>query len=46
MEKVDAAAVRLAPMTDEMYHSFFREYESDPDLLMEGQPYVPYVFSE
>ena len=39
-------AVRLVPMTEEMYRSFFREYEFDPDLLLPGQAYVPYEYSD
>ena len=38
--------VRLALMTDEMYRSYFREYENDPDLYMPGQEYVHYEYSE
>lgn len=45
-EPIDPASVRLAPMTAEMYHSFFKEFENDPDLLMPGQPFVPYVYSK
>ncbi len=40
------ADVKLTPMTDEMYHSYFREYENDPDLYLPGQEYVHYVYSE
>ncbi len=43
---MDADSVRLAFMTDEMYRSYFREYENDPDLCLPGQAYVPYVYSE
>ena len=38
--------IRLAPMTDEMYHCYFKEYENDPDLFLKGQPYISYTFSE
>lgn len=38
--------IKLAPMTAEMYHRYLMEYENDPDLCMEGQPYVPYVYSK
>jgi len=38
--------VKLIWMTDEMYHSFFREYENDPDLCMPGQDYVRYEYCE
>ena len=43
---VNVSAVSLQPMTREMYHSFFQEYENDPDLFTEGQEYTPYVYSE
>ena len=33
-------------MTSEMYHSYFREYENDPDLLMSGQEIISYVYSD
>ena len=39
-------SVKLAPMTDEMYRLYFREYENDPDLYMPGQEYVHYEYSE
>ena len=38
--------ITLAPMTDEMYDRYLREYENDPDLLLPGQPYQHYVYSE
>lgn len=38
--------IELALMTDEMYRSYFREYENDPDLCMPGQGYVHYEYSE
>ena len=38
--------VKLALMTDKMYHSFFREYENDPDVFMPGQEYSCYTYSE
>lgn len=40
------AGVRLAPMTDEMYRLYFRDYENDPDLYMPGQEYVNYEYNE
>ena len=43
---MDQETVRLVPMTAEMYRCFFREYEFDPDLLMRGQTYLPYAYSE
>ena len=38
--------IRLAPMTNEMYRSFFLEYENDPDLCLPGQEYDRYEYSE
>ena len=43
---MNADGVRLTPMTDEMYHSYLREYENDPDLYLPGQTYEHYVYSE
>ncbi len=43
---MDAGDIRLVPMTDEMYHRYFREYAHDPDLLLPGQPSVSYVYSK
>ena len=38
--------IRLIPMTPEMYHSFFMEYENDPDLYPDSASYVPFTYSE
>ena len=38
--------IKLVPMTDDMYRSFFSEYENDPDLCLPGQEYVPYEYRE
>jgi RimJ/RimL family protein N-acetyltransferase len=38
--------IRLAPMTDEMYHRYLKEYDNDPDLYLPGQPYTHYVYSK
>ncbi len=38
--------IRLVPMTAEMYRTFFREYENDPDVFLPGQEYVHYEYSE
>lgn len=38
--------ISIAPMTDEMYLRYFREYENDPELFLPGQAYFSYVFSE
>ena len=44
--KVDAASVRLTPMTSEMYHEYYKEYENDPDLYRDPSKFVPYEYSE
>lgn len=36
----------LQPMTRDMYHAFFREYENDPDLYLDPGQLVPYIYSE
>ena len=33
-------------MTAEMYRSYFRKYENDPDLYLPGQEYIPYEYSD
>ncbi len=38
--------VRLEPMTDGMYRTYFREYENDPDLCLPGQAWVGYAYDE
>lgn len=43
---MDQSNVRLAPMTPEMYHSYFREYENDPDLFLDKSKFTPYVYSK
>ena len=37
--------VTLQPMTAEMYHRYFKEYENDPDLYLDRSKCVPYVYS-
>ena len=44
--KVEQDIIRLAPMTPEMYRTYFVEYENDHDLFLPGQAYAPYVYSE
>ena len=44
--QIEKNTVRLVPMTEEMYLAFFRDYENDPDLLLPGQSYVPYQYSQ
>ena len=43
-EQMSQPEITLAPMTAEMYHCYFKEYENDPDLLLDGQPYVSYTY--
>ena len=43
---MEPSEIRLAPMSDEMYHAYLRGYENDPDLFLPGQPWVPYIYSE
>ena len=44
--QIERDRIKLVPMTAEMYRSFLREYENDPDLYLPGQEYVPYEYSE
>ncbi len=37
-------AISLCPMTDEMYHSYFKDYENDPDLYWDKAKFRPYVY--
>ena len=36
--------VRLLPMTAEVYHEYFREYQNDPDLYIDKTACTPYVY--
>ena len=38
--------VYLVPMTAEMYHAYFKEYENDPDLYIDKNAYTPYTYDE
>lgn len=40
------AKVRLLPMTAEMYHTYFKEYQNDPDLYIDKNAYTPYTYEE
>lgn len=40
-----ALAIRLAPMTLEMYQRYAQEYENDPDLYLDPGKYVHYEYS-
>ena len=37
--------VTLRPMTDEMYHAYYKEYENDPDLFLDRTQCKPFVYS-
>ena len=37
--------VFLRPMTAEMYHAYYREYENDPDLYLDKSQCKPFVYS-
>ena len=39
----DAAA--LAPMTTEMYHAYYKEYQNDPDLYLDKSQCSPFTYS-
>ena len=39
-----ALDVRLVPMTAQMYHDYFREYQNDPDLYLEPEMYRAYTY--
>ena len=36
--------VWLQPMTAEMYHAYFREYQNDPDLYLDARAYTAYTY--
>lgn len=38
--------IRLEPMTSEMYHTFFKEYENDKDLYLDKNEYFEYVYEK
>lgn len=38
--------VALKPMTAEMYHAFFKEYENDMDLYLDKNDYFEYIYEE
>ena len=39
-----SGTVRLAPMTEAMYHAYYREYQSDPDLCPDKSRYAEFVY--
>ena len=38
--------VYLKPMTADMYHEYFKEYQNDLDLYIDKSTYVAYVYDE
>ncbi|WP_051205671.1 GNAT family N-acetyltransferase [Butyrivibrio sp. FC2001] len=44
--EIDDSFIQLIAMTPEMYHSYFKEYENDPDLWLDKMKYTPYEYSE
>ena len=38
-------SISLQPMTLEMYHAYYREYQNDPDLYLDPGKFTPYVYS-
>ena len=38
--------IKLTPMTDQMYHDFFREYENDKALFKSEKEYRKYSIEE
>ena len=40
-----SGGVYLLPMTAEMYHAYFKEYQNDFDLYIDKQAYEPYVYN-
>ena len=40
--QIEQDRIKLVPMTEEMYRSFFLEFENDPDVCLPGQKFVHY----
>ena len=38
--------IYLLPMTAEMYHAYFKEYQNDPDLYIDKSSYAVYSYDE
>ena len=38
--------IRLVPMTAEMYHEYFKEYQNDMDLYIDPKAYTVYSYDE
>ena len=39
-------ALTLKPMTSEMYHAFFKEYQNDTDLYLDKNDFVEYSYDK
>ncbi len=37
--------IYLTPMTKELFHKYYKDYENDPDLFMNMDLFVPYQYS-
>ncbi len=44
--QIGQGRMKLVPMTDDMYRSFFSEYENDSDIFLPGQEYSHYKYSD
>ena len=42
---LNTQAITLCPMTAELYHAYYREYQNDPDLCLDPDKCTPYVYS-
>ena len=38
--------IYLLPMTAEMYHAYFKEYQNDPDLYIDKSKFSPYAYEK
>ena len=38
--------ITLKPMTPEMYHVFFKEYQNDPDLYLDRKDFLEYEYDK
>ena len=38
--------IYLLPMTPEMYHAYFREYQNDTDLYIDKSKFAPYTYEK
>lgn len=39
-------SITLKPMTEELYHAFFREYQNDPDLCLDPKDFREYRYDK